>query len=834
MQNYNDKFGAGRYRAYGKGNYLQSVPQNQPVSFNSFAGGLDMRESREDVSQGSSPNCCDVEITQRDRLRPVAGVTAEEELTRTAQQLVLHASLDYTSELVLFDPPFIGVKTGDTTEWFDVGLPTGERKFTYVNFGGTLLLSNGRVGLYAKKAGENDVELVEDAPAAHSLASFAGRVFAGGSVIGGNREPLGISWSAPGSYEEWRLFDDEGVRTGAGFELLIDDMAYNNYFVAQRTMGLDFLAIFLRNSIWIGRKSGQPTRPADFQARVVGLGVVNEASCVVTRFGVVHLHDSGVYLFDGNTSSLISEQINPELLPLDSELSSYSISYNPGSKQVLLFTPACTWAYDLERQRWIKRSLIARGASLFTGQIGALTWAELTGTWAEQDEMWEDYKARESEPQKYLFLSADGTALGEEEVGTLSNFGEAFLPYWESGLLVQDTSLMTLKAVTLRYCGGGQIELLSPNTEGELGTFRAGPLRTNNSNEPKAQKFSGARTGNGFSLRIQFTTGTPEISRFEATILPGGPRIEKTLVPFAMLTDEEVDIVGYFTDFSNYPLGQQPTGWNRYWRLSDSAVAPSTFLVTDIGFGNYALRAQSIFPGGGTVESSLAWDALGTVLDGEVVIKVRFNSLSAQKYVLEARTVGDSLVNHYRAGVSPGGSEFRLRRAGTTLTQLAGAFTSNVWYGIRLRFIGTAISAKIWLWQDSEPASWTLTATDSVVVPAGKIAIALTATSSSTNFLDVDLLGVAFNGDTAPTAPAIEGWYVPPGGFNIRLTEVPTGYKVRVDGVVYTETSGIVILNLLVKPAEIEFLTASDVLFVTYDTDSLEDRHSYSVSFDYQ
>jgi hypothetical protein len=256
MNNYQDKRKPGRHFNYGRGHYIQSLPEAKYAAFINFSGGLDYREAREDVPQNSSPSALDVEVTHRDRLRPVPGTTSVEELTHTPNQLVLHASLEFTSELVMFDPPFIGIRTSDETEWFDVGLPEGDRKFAYVNFGGTLLFSNGRIGLYAKEAGETEVELVEGGPAAHTLASFAGRVFAGAAIIGGNREPLGISWSGASSdHDEWEVFNDQGVQTGAGFELLIDDMIQGNYIVALRTMGLDFMAILLRNSIWIGRTS---------------------------------------------------------------------------------------------------------------------------------------------------------------------------------------------------------------------------------------------------------------------------------------------------------------------------------------------------------------------------------------------------------------------------------------------------------------------------------------------------------------------------------------------------------------------------------------------------
>src|SRR5690606_18505289 len=121
-------------------------------------------------------------------------------------------------------------------------------------------------------------------------------------------------------------------------------------------------------------------------------GTVNEETCAVTRFGVIFLSDSGVYLFDGNNAILISKQINQELLPLNlDEVDSYTAFYDPFSKRYFLFTPTGTWIYDLDYTRWYRRSMIAKAAGVLAEQFDKITWGELTGTWADQDNVWAEY-----------------------------------------------------------------------------------------------------------------------------------------------------------------------------------------------------------------------------------------------------------------------------------------------------------------------------------------------------------------------------------------------------------------------------------------------------------
>jgi hypothetical protein len=817
MKTYQDKFGNEGYGAYGQGNFIQTLPQPQYVTYGDFSGGLNTKDSREDIQPNSSPNSLDVEVTLRDRLRRVPGTTTVETLTRNPAQLVLHASLDYTSELVMFDAPFIGIKTGDTTVWTDVGLPEASRRFAYVNFGGVLLFSNGRVGMYAKEAGESEVTLVDNAPAAHTFASFAGRVFAGASIIGGNREPLGISWSGASSdYNEWEPFSEGGVLTGAGFELLIDDMAQGNYIVALRTMGLDFLAIILRNSIWIGRKTNQRARPADFQPRVSGVGAVNEASCVVTRFGVVHLHDSGVYLFDGNNSILISEQVNSELLPLDrSQLGLYSASYNPTSKQVYLFTPTCTWVYDLERQRWHKRSLIATGASIFAAQIAAITWAELTGTWGDRDEMWEDYKAKETGTPAYLFLGPTGGQLAREDSASSSNFGTAMEPYWEFPRVLSPRGsryLFVTKEVTVKYEGEGTVVAYTPDKDGNLVA-----RRTVNLSKVLVQRdrvISMEHSGQGVGLRLDLA-GTVEISRVEIKVLPSGPRIESPLDAVLLLHDEGIIVNGYFNDWSQYPLGPLPSDWVVFEPTSNTI---GSWTIIQEG-SNKLLRMD---PPGAFIGSAAVlaiWSGVGNQGDLDVLTKYRTADRESEvgpllRTLLTSSNTGYLGAHRGLAGTQRGNISYD---NSTQVTFSVGpAWVANTWFYERLHASGNAITIKIWQEGTTEPSTPTATYNNVIGTRRTVGAIGLKVLIATGGNARADFAFISYavgSAAVAPDGPPVVGWIVLPNTYTVRFSAMPEGYSIRAAGTTVTEQDGVVILTLATTPVNVELLdTSGDVV----------------------
>jgi hypothetical protein len=840
MQNYDRKFGNEGYGTYGRGNYLQQLPTPQRIAFSDFSGGLDMRNSREDTPPNASPNSLDVEVTKQDSIRPVPGTTTVEVLTRDAKQVLLQASLDYTSELIMFDAPFIGVKRGDETVWFDAGLAVADRLFASVNFGGTLVFSNGNTGLFMRESGKDEVELIEHGPAAHSLASFAGRIFAGASIIGGNREPLGISWSGSSSDpEEWDAFTEEGAQTGAGSELLIDDMIQGNYIVALRTMGLDFMAIFMRNSIWIGRRTSQLLRPADFQPRVTGVGAVNEATCAVTRFGAVHLHDSGVYLFDGNNTILVSEQINRELLPLDMEqLNLYRAAYNPITKLYFLFTPVCTWVFDLEGRRWQKRSIIALGASIFAPQLPAKTWAELLGTWGAQTGTWEDYKAQELPGLEFLYLGEENeeTVLAKEDAGSRANFSTAMEPFWETSLVPVGTRkrLVAIKEIVYSYEREGLLRFDFLLSSGEFGSGREVRLRRADALLTEFVRLE--RTVSRIGARIFFIEDFPEISHIEFEALASGSTRSSSPTVVFELNDTGLDYTGYFTDFSNYPAGATPTGW-----IQD--VVNATLLsVIDDG-GNNLLRISNVgVPGGGSLSGRWVWSVGGLLAastDQTVEVAFRFRKSNrsnlASQWVGVVRSVLADTSKFVLTSLGVNSDKFRaFFGAGTLADEEPFVWNANEWLMVRQRVSGTLaatrVQARIWRTVE-DTSSWMLDGTGAGSA-LGYAGVAHAFSLNVSSHVEYDWFGMAIGGGTAPTEAPRNGWILEIGKFNFRLIGLPSDYSVRAGGVTKAEIDGAVNFALVSAPVLIELLDSNDDVVASY-SEAILDRHEYEVDLYY-
>lgn len=499
-----------------------AISQDGVLTYDSFAGGYDARDNREDTQRNSSPYALDTEVDSKDRITRGPGTSLMEVLANPATQLGLHASLSNRAELIMFAPPFFGYRGPGLTNWIDAGLPSG-RPYAWTNFGGTLIFSNGKGGVYARQAGDNSIETLAEAPAARAYASFAARAVAGYAVIEGNYEPLGVRWSAANSdYADW-------TGTGSGFELLINDMSAGDKIMAMRTMGLDFMAIAMRRSLWVGRRTGLALRPIDFQPRVPGIGTVSAETCRATPLGMIFLSDTGVYIFDGNTATMVSAQINPDLLPLEyNRLEEYSGSYDPIQKRYHLMTPTGTWILDFDYQRWYRRSVIARGMVPFAEQFSSQTWGMLVGDWAGQAPLtWADYAPEEGELAAPVYLGSRGVdmAIEEEDYDSEVVFNLPMTPVWELPLTESQRAnyLNTLKMIMVQHVGAGTLRLATTNIEGQYELLVEEQLL--NASYPNLVEIHVIDTGKGVGLRIEYGTGKPKISRIQLVALPRGPRI---------------------------------------------------------------------------------------------------------------------------------------------------------------------------------------------------------------------------------------------------------------------------------------------------------------------
>lgn len=822
------------YERYGSGLYLPTAPQQESMSHNSFEGGLDFRQAKEDAPRNTSPDAMDVEITLNDRLRPAPGTTTLETFSgRDPVQMILHPSLDFTTELVFFDPPYIGVRRTGATVWTDVGLPASSDPFAYTVFGDVLVFSNGVSSVYSRQPNATTVESVSGPP---SLAyeTFATRVFAGGAILDGSFEPRGVRWSSSGSYADWDEDDSE---------LLIDNVASSDYIVAMKSMGLDFMAIFMRHSIWIARRSGVALRPAEFQPRVLGLGCVSAKTVKATRFGVPFLSDTGVHLFDGNSAPNISEQINPELLPLDSsQFTRYSALYNPVTAFYYLFTPTDTWVCDLERRRWHRRSLVALDGVPFSTQYSAITWGELVGTWGAQTGTWQDLRPAESEDLRMHFLASPSGArsIVEEDYGSREMLGVQMAPRWELPRTQGQyaNQLITTQRLVVSHEGSGEIEVDLPDNDGDLAAARSVPLRGSTDVDEGNLIF----TGKGLGGQIRFVYGSPEVRRLDVAFIQRAKRIEVGATAVVLLTDEGIVVSGYYTDFSNYVTGALPSGWAK----GDDSTMGWLVVADPLATGGKVLRGQLLANQGSGIHGSLLWTQAPAAADMEVGGFWRYSNsgTTLSQYLARVRSsIVAAFTSHFLGIVAISGDRQIGRQ--TTASTFTGAQNvavsvppANTFFGFRLRGETSGASARVRakFWQKTaaadfgEPASWLLDNTMVAAPSPGRPGVGC-RWQQAADFADFDVFGLSYGG-TAPLVPPVTGWNPEPGKINIRITGLPTGFKARVGATIVTETDGVAVLTLATLPASIDILRADSTLLGTW-AGAIADLKSYAFSYTY-
>jgi len=523
----NEKFGSNKYRNLGRGQEIQSLPERKVLTFRDFRRGYTPSEQRQMVDPAASPVTHDMEIREDNRIWRAPGTAFIESFAeRQPYRLGLHPSLTGMVQLALWNPPEIGFRgsaEGPSIIWTNIG--AADRSFASTTFGGTFIFSDG-LRVWYRESHNAPIYLLEDAPPALSYVSFAGRVFAGHTMIDGRWEPLGIRWSAANSdYRDWDGF-------GSGFELLINDISSGDRIQALVPMSLDFLAVMMRHSIWVGRFTGQALRPVDFgtSPRTTGIGTVSGRTAKLSRFGVFFLSDNGVYLFDGNSATLISEGINAELLPLDyNRLEEYHAVYDPIKVRYVLFSPdGKTWIYEIEKERWLKRSFTSIDSVMFPSQVDPIRWFEILGNWLEQEEVrWVDLAGQNPGDLRLQMLGDQIDITGElrrvlvrESRRYTTYFGVPFVPYWETRLYDEQDSAKLVSSVKqlVEYEGEGCLRIYLPEEDNRY--ERVVEAILDYRDYPSTAVFNAQKVGKGTGIGIEFCDEVPEILPVPAPEFP--------------------------------------------------------------------------------------------------------------------------------------------------------------------------------------------------------------------------------------------------------------------------------------------------------------------------
>ena len=525
-----------KFSDFGESRRIPGLPEMRERNFLNFSSGYWALDSKDDVPETASPFFIDFEVSRDDKLIRAPGTEQIEALSEVPDRMFIHGSLDYTAELLFIAPPFLGVKDESTTVFTDLGLKGAW--FAGTNFGGTYIFTDGW-NVYARQPESVSITEIPEAPIARTYATFAGRVVAGYALIDGQNESVGQVWSAANSnYLDWT-----GI--GSGFELLISNDLVGEKIVKNLPMGLNLMAVMMRNSIWIGRPTGLRDRPIDFLPRVEGLGAVNDRVCQATPVGVFFLSDSGVYSFDGNSTQPVSLQIDPDILPLNySQIERYHATYDPTRQRYTLYTPTDTWVYDIKYQRWYRRSLTADDAVVFPRQADFIAWGELIGDWGDQaDFRWMDYAGVTEGSSDVLMLK--GSRLDIEDDASEQYFGVDFDPIYRFALRREPLTnwLVSTKWLFIDYeaNAASSFDIYLPDLDGvyiESLTDQMFGIATS----IRLKQLTMQHTGRGMGMELHLRSGKPRISAVQLQGHERGPRLYG-LQDTAIFEENEVMLV---------------------------------------------------------------------------------------------------------------------------------------------------------------------------------------------------------------------------------------------------------------------------------------------------
>lgn len=507
-------FGAGRGKmgSFGRGVQFRQLTPDSPVSYMDFSGGYNSSKGREGAPPNASPNTTDFEVNRKGQLTRMSGTTAPvTTVGYKPYQMMTQAGLNGVMELVLIAAPAVGhIKKGVLT-WENVGLIDTARPFAFGQFGDILFFSNLTGPTFKREPGKTPVQ-APTVPAAGSFATWDARFWAANTTIDGVLQPMGVRWT--GTDADPENFDG----LGSGNQLLIADFSDGEHAVSIRAMSLDLLAVVCSNSVWIGRRTGDTFQPAAFEPRTTGIGGLTDRTVAVTPLGLAFLSKDGLQIFDGNNLTMISGQVNAELLPLDmSKILQYRVSYNNAKNRIEILTPVCTWVFDIQFGRWYRSSIVATDAAFYVAEVAGRLWSGMTEQWSTLfSTSWADLDERVVDEVQRYYLKSNAPADSQyavEDATSQTQFGLAMLPRWETSrqLGQQLRNLQTVKKLEIEYTGAGRVEFYLPALDGQLEIAKSADLVYGQ--RLRSRGFPIMHTGRGVHLGIWLRSGDVAISQ---------------------------------------------------------------------------------------------------------------------------------------------------------------------------------------------------------------------------------------------------------------------------------------------------------------------------------
>lgn len=204
----------------------------------------------------------------------------------------------------------------------------------------------------------------------------------------------------------------------------------------------------------------------------------------------------------------------------------------------------------------------------------------------------------------------------------------------------------------------------------------------------------------------------------------------------------------YQTNFSEYSVGAQPSDWTARWGTTNNTWAVRTKTGAE---GNQTLEQTST----ADARRLLSWDDIdadANRADVEILARVRTTAGTIEQFRLIARASGAAAAeNAYFFGFN-GSSGLYLNKYVAGVSSLIGtpvaiSWSTNTWYWMRFRVIGTDLFGKWWPDGEEEPSAWIVTGTDSDIASAGWVGVGVFESDGTKDF---DYVSVGTNGDSAP------------------------------------------------------------------------------------
>jgi hypothetical protein len=178
--------------------------------------------------------------------------------------------------------------------------------------------------------------------------------------------------------------------------------------------------------------------------------------------------------------------------------------------------------------------------------------------------------------------------------------------------------------------------------------------------------------------------------------------------------------------------------------------APWPAAFTTSGPGSFTVQSNT----GRVVTAAAAYSGhlavRGETIPDNAECLLRWRTTGATERYFEVRSrraaSGSPLASYGVVCAVASGALQIARFSGDTATVLATVtvgYTANTWYRLRHRWLGNTLAVKLWPDGTTEPAAWTLTATDGAITSGPRFALRFNSGNSATSVtFDVDDLTV--------------------------------------------------------------------------------------------